>query len=182
MKQTTEQKEANKVARREAKAKANTEARIKDEKEQNPVKSIEISIEWSKSRMWGSNPHATARVHFRDGSFEMREGFTCSGCGYDKESTVIAEIFNTFLKYKLWHFSKKRIAGGNGSTDEKNGNAPYGIYAPSKGTVYNSRGFSGGIGTNCYYAISEYIGGKLERVASGKTFDAYTYTDKRKRA
>ena len=56
---------------------------------------------------------------------------------------------------------------GNMLTD----NLPYGIY------LGQWRHFAGGIGTNCYYKISEAIGGKFEHLASGKTFDGYKYTD-----
>ena len=61
------------------------------------VKEILISIEWKKSRMWGMNPHLTAWVRFED---ETNTKFCCtaSGCGYDKESQVISDVFNEFLK------------------------------------------------------------------------------------
>jgi hypothetical protein len=168
---TPEEKEARKVARIEANKATKEAARIEAEKNQKPVKSITISIEWKKSRTWGANPHAEAAVYFHDGTTERRDGYTCSGCGYDKESTVIAEIFNEFMKYKLWNLSAEAIKGGQGSMDS--GPAPYGInnYSPS------SRSFGGGIGTSCYYRIAEYLGGKFENVASGKTFDVYKYTE-----
>lgn len=168
---TTEQKEANKLARQEARKAAKEAARIEAERNQKPVQSIDISIEWRKSRTWGSNPYLEAFVVFKDGSGQ-RLNFTCSGCGYDKESTVIADVFNTVLKYKLWQLSNEQVKGGNGSFDS--GAAPYGIHSYNDG---NYRYFGGGIGTNCYYDIAKYIGGKFERVASGKTYDAYKYTD-----
>jgi hypothetical protein len=59
--------------------------------------------------------------------------------------------------------------------------APYGVSAGSYKDDFDIpveyRHFDGGIGTNCYYAISEFIGGKFEHTASGKTFDVYTYKD-----
>ena len=160
-------------ARRKAKAERLTQERNNREKSQLPVKAITITIEWKKSRMWSNNPHAEAGVEFHNGTFERRDRFTCSGCGYDKESTVIASIFNAFLLYKLWAMPPKDIKGGHGSGDK--GPAPYGItnYQPEW------RGYSGGIGTSCYYRISEYIGGKFEHIASGKMFDVYKYTDGR---
>lgn len=130
------------------------------EKNQKPVKSITITIEWKKSRVWGSNPHATADVSFQDGTHRFEEGYTCSGCGYDKESTVIADIFNNFLKYKLY---KKPI---------KDSSAPYGVYIWEEHKSYN-----GGIGTSCYNAISTYIGGMFECIAQGKTFDVFKYSE-----
>ena len=161
---TPEQKEANKKARQEARKEAKELARIEREKNQKPVKRIVISIEWKKSRMWGSNPHAEADITHQDGSYSR--GFaTCSGCGYDKESTVIADIFNNFLKYKLYG-ELKEVGGFT-----QNNGLPYGIY------LGQYRHYSGGIGTNCYHDIAKAIGGEFKRVASGKTFDVYEYIE-----
>lgn len=71
-------------------------AKIEAEKNQKPVKRLTINIEWVKSRTWGHNPHATAEVEFHDGTFTRRDGFRASGCGYDKESTVVADILRLF--------------------------------------------------------------------------------------
>lgn len=158
---TAEQKEANKEARREARQEAKRNAQIESEKNQKPVKEIDITIEWKRSRTWGNNPHAEVRVYFQDGTFEFRDGYTASGCGYDKESTVIAAIFNDFLKYKLYQ--------------ELQGEAPYGMYYKRPNDDWKS--YNGGVGVGCYYRIAEFIGGKFENLASGKTFDAYKYTD-----
>lgn len=164
---TPEQKAANLEARREARKQAKEAARIESEKSQKPVKCIKISIEWKKSRMWGNNPHLEARIEHWDGTFSYATA-TASGCGYDKESTVIADIFNQFLKYKLY----QPLVPVPGYLNGEKVNLPYGIY------ISRWRHYSGGIGTNCYYKIAEAIGGKFELIASGKTFDAYTYTDK----
>jgi phenylpyruvate tautomerase PptA (4-oxalocrotonate tautomerase family) len=161
---TIEEKATRKLERQQAKKEAKEIARIAAEKAQKPVKKITISIEWKKSATWGANPHCTASVHFKDGSYEDSPVYKASGCGYDKESTVIADVFNAYLKYKLWE--KPEV-------DEK---APYGLYLRGRGdNRYVS--YNGGVGTNCYYNIAEYIGGKFTRVATGKTYDAYTYTE-----
>jgi hypothetical protein len=161
-KMTQEEKAARVIERRKAKAAAKTQARIEAEKNQKPVKSITITIEWVKSRTWGSNPHAEADISYMDGTHAHKTGYTCSGCGYDKESTVIADIFNGHMKYKLWALTPDQL---------ERGIAPYGINRNEN----SYRGYSGGIGTNCYYNISEYIGGKFDKIASGKTFDVYQY-------
>ena len=176
---TIEQKEANKLAKREAKKQAEELTRIEMEKTQPEVKTLTITIEWRKSRTWGSNPHAHAEMTFKDNSggpwktgfFRTETDYTCNGWGYDKESTVIAQIFNEFMKHKLWSLGIDKLRGGNGSNDK--GNAPYGIHLYSE----NNPHFGGGIGTSCYYRIAEYIGGTFEHIASGKTFDVYKYTD-----
>ena len=161
-------------------------------KNQRPVKEITISIEWKKSRVWNSNPHATADVTYSkpnsSGSmFERAEGFACSGCGYDKESTVIAQVFNRFLSYKLYGKIKKLQKHWDKETGKTSKVYPYGIsIRKHKAWVKDTgekigpreyRYFDGGIGTNCYYDISKAIGGKFEKIASGKAFDVYKYTD-----
>jgi hypothetical protein len=160
MKLTNEEKQANKIARADARKLAKELARIEAERNQKPVKEIKFSIEWKKSRMWGMNPHLTAVCWHIDGTTSEINA-TASGCGYDKESQVISDAFNQLLKYKLYQIQR---------TEETE--LPYGIYLRE-----TYKGFSGGIGTNCYYKISEAIGGKFEKVASGKTYDAYRYTD-----
>lgn len=166
-----------KIANRLKKSLAEVEAH----KNQKPVKTLTISIEWTKSRMWGHSPHAEAIVEFADGTFERRDGYKAGGCGYDKESTVIAEVFNDFLRYKLYqkHKWKDRI-------NQETTNHPYGVtYYSGKageqredGYIYTPR-FDGGVGTSCYRPIGEFIGGKFESVASGKSFTVFKYTDGR---
>ena len=161
---TPEQKEANKKARQEKRREEKEALRIHTEMTQKRVSYIRINIEWVKSRMWGTNPRCEATVVYKDGS--TANGYaTASGCGYDKESTVIADIFNQFLKYKLY---EPLIRTDRDREDGK----PYGIYISG-----NHKSYSGGIGTDCYYEIAKAIGGKFERLATGKTFDVYKYTD-----
>jgi len=131
------------------------------EKKQKHVQDLTITIEWKKSQMYGYNPHAQVEVHYEDGTYSFKEGYTCTGCGYDKESTVISQIFNDTLKYKLWELE-----------DKENKDIPYGIRLAFD---YNPL-FEGGIGANCYYKISEFIGGKFELIANTKTVDVYKFT------
>jgi hypothetical protein len=153
MKLSAEQKAANKLARQEAKATAKKFAQIEADKNQKPVNYITFSIEWSKA----GHPACTAWVHYTDGTAQQITA-RAGGWGYCKESTVIANIFNASLKYKLYQITE---------TDKM----PYGI------SLYSDRFyFAGGVGTSCYYNIAEFIGGKFERVASGKTYDAFRFT------
>ena len=130
---------------------------------QKEVERVRIEIEWKRSSVWGSNPHAVAYVKYKNGDYETLKA-TCSGCGYDKESTVISQIYNKIFKYKLYKIQKN-------ATKKKN--APYGIYW-SEFVPY----FEGGIGTNCYHSITKYIGGKFEDVAHTKHDDIYLITMK----
>jgi hypothetical protein len=147
-------KEFEKLARQEARKEAKRLAKIEAEKNQKPIKEITFSIEWSKS----FHPTLEARAYHVDGSTSYVKA-RAGGWGYCKESTVIAEAFNSLLKYKLYQI-------------ENNEGLPYGIYLNHNGYT----GYSGGIGVSCYYSISEMIGGKFEKLASGKTFDAYKFT------
>lgn len=152
-----ERREARKEARKEARREEKRLAKIEAEKNQKPVESIEINILWKKSRMWGSNPLCYGQVNYIDGTCGIFDGIKASGCGYDKESTVIAEVFNTYLKYKLYNIEETK-------------GQPYGITLRDQ-----YKYFEGGVGTNCYYGVSEAIGGKFQHVASGKSFDVYKY-------
>jgi transposase-like protein len=134
------------------------QAKIEAEKNQKPVKEITITVEWKRSQMWGSNPNCEAEITFKDGSFERSPVYKCSGCGYDKLSTVVADVFNDYLKYKLY--------------GELPQNLPYGMRADKY------KYYDGGIGINCYDRISTAIGGEFHCLATGKTFDVYKYTEK----
>ena len=138
---------------------------IEKERNQKPVREITINIEWKKSKMWGLNPHCTAQVYYKDGTYTTSSTYKATGCGYDKESTVIADVLNDYLRYKLWNLQ-----------DAKADNLPYGIHLSSKPNDWSPR-FEGGIGTGCYYRMNECIGGEFKHVASGKTFDVWKYTD-----
>ena len=175
MKLTVEQKEANRKLREYNKELQ----KIIDEKNQSPVKEMLITIEWKKSRTWGVNPHCEAEIRFHNGRFERSPIYTTSGCGYDKISTVVADVFNAYMKYKLWNKSIEQCGRADYNWKEL-GEAPYGISAgiwKSDGGDVEYRYFDGGIGISCYKAIGEFIGGKFETIASGKTFDVFSYKD-----
>lgn len=157
LKAKKEAQEAKKAERAKVRAEAKRLAEIEAKKGQKQVESITFNIEWKKSRTWGANPHLDAVVLHTDGSRSYGTA-KCSGCGYDKESTVIADIFNQFMAYKLYQMDE---------SSEK----PYGI-----GIDKDYRHYAGGVGTSCYYRIAEHIGGKFEHVSSGKTFDVYKLT------
>ena len=134
------------------------QAQIEAKKNQKKVKEINLSIEWKKSRMYGNNPNCEAKIIFEDGTTERSKTYKASGCGYDKESTVIANVFNDYLAYKLYEL-------------DKDANLPYGIQRNTTIPYYE-----GGIGVSCYYRIAEAINGKFDCLASGKNYDAYKFT------
>ena len=149
------------------------------EREVSKVKAIEnagtllevkISIEWKRSQMWGSNPKAECWATFKDKDGNTNSNYVVSGsiggCGYDKQSTAVAECLNQINAVLKPLYSVK-----NKSIDSKNHEllgygAGYGIL-PS---------IEGGVGVSCYPRIFEKIGFKFNTVASGKNYDVYTIT------
>jgi len=143
--------------------------RVEEVKAQPKLESLTITIEWKKSRMWGMNPHATGEAITTDGR-RLVGTAKASGCGYCKRSTVIADLFNQFLRHKLYESAVlKRLA------IEK----PYGISLTKDENKYLSR-FEGGIGEDCYSDISDAIGGTWKRLANTKNVDVYEYREIRK--
>lgn len=119
------------------------------------IKEITITVEWTKSRTWGANPTAEVRIWLDNGMFEY---FTskCSGCGYDKESTVIAGALNqskSIIKLLL-------------QLPENN---LYGYYK-NEGHLPH---LSGGVGTSSYPSIFKLAGYNMKHIANGKMFDSW---------
>lgn len=124
------------------------------------IESVNISVEWKKSSIWGMNPTATAKVNYTDGSCNYFEG-KASGCGYDKESAAIASALNnSYSVLKLLFICSKK--------DPEN--KVYGYYNANKGYFPH---ISGGVGVSCYNAVFNLCGYKFEQTNSGKTFDCY---------
>ena len=160
IKLTLEQKEANKIARKKAKEQAKEQQRIQSERNQKPVESITINVVWRKSRTWGYNPFLEATVRHTDGTITAIKE-TCSGCGYDKLSTVVGQLFNEVLKYKLWE-----LRDNNETKD-----LPYGI-----DICPDYCGFGQGVGISCYPAICDKIGFIFKQTYNGKSEDGFTVT------
>jgi hypothetical protein len=160
-----ERAEARKAIRETAKH----QKRVEKVKAQPKLESLTITIEWKKSRMWGMNPHATGEARTTEG-MRLVGTATASGCGYCKRSTVIADLFNLFLRHKLYDSAVlKRLAL------EK----PYGISLTTDENKYLSR-FDGGIGEDCYSDISKAIGGAWKRLANTGNVDVYEYRENQK--
>lgn len=127
---------------------------------------VEIVVEWKKNRTWGSNPRATA---FVPGVGYIDSG-SIGGCGYDKQSTAVAEILNQIpaVMYRLYK-EKNRHKNINKTNHEIFGyGSGYGILPA----------FEGGVGVNCYPAIFDKIVLKFETVHSSKNTDIFRITKK----
>lgn len=162
-----------KAERRRIKAIRDSIATVDARRKQKPVRQMDISIEWKKGT-YGWSPTAQARVWFQDGSFEVSKSYRAGGYGYDKESTVVAEIFTDYLAYKLFDESSWVTDGSVLYHGERK---PYGMHTESQDDGYAWAYYAGGIGMSCYHDIAKFIGGALEKTGSGKSFDCYRYTD-----
>lgn len=117
-------------------------------------KSLKLSIEWKRSQTWGFNPIAKLEV-WNELGFEKVYTAKVSGCGYCKESAVMADVLNQSLSLK------KLLL--NASNENK--------------TAYGMRGerFSGGgVAVSSLQNVFLVCGLELKKVASGRSFDAYS--------
>ena len=119
--------------------------------------SINVSVEFTSSRTWGSIPHATVTA-------EQRRTFgTASGCGYDKESAAIASAMNE--NQEVMRILYDHAESGDGF--------PYSVHTYA-GMPY----FNGGCGISCFRSVFEACGYEWRQVGNGKNFSAYTITRK----
>lgn len=117
----------------------------------------DITVKWTRSATWGSNPKATIIVN----NMRRIESSSIGGCGYDKETTAIAQAMNqsdTLLKLACMAI--------------ENSSKPYAINNFSE--YLSLPDFEGGVGVSSYRSAFESMGYKWENVSSGKTFDVYT--------
>lgn len=126
-----------------------------------------IKINWKRNRTYGNyDPHASYFLEYQDGTTDSDRGFSCNGGNYDKESTVVLNIFNAVLRGMLW---RKR-----NSRKEK----PYGVYCDKD----SFPSYSWGIGMNSVGNIVEWLGGKMVHTAWSDTFDQYNITFPKRKA
>jgi hypothetical protein len=124
----------------------------------NDLVSVKIQIEWKKSKMWGSNPTCNIVVKDdKDGYFNYTSG-SIGGCGYDKESTSVAEALNASPTIRKLFCEKGENVSSYGFRHQINYSLPY---------------LEGGVGCNCYSRVFEEMGYKFESIAHGKNFDVY---------
>jgi len=135
----------------------------------NLIGSIVVTVEWKKNRTWGSNPRAEAQIRFKNGLCEYFNSGSVGGCGYDKESTAIANVLNQCNELKKLMYTKKDKKSKLLNRDIFGYGSGYGILPY----------IEGGVGASCYYKIFESLGFKFEKTASGKTFDVYKATNKK---
>lgn len=72
---------------------------------------INISVNWTKSRTWGSNPHAECWLCFEDAENGSRSSYSegrASGCGYDKRSAAVQEAFGFGISKKRDNVDRRK--------------------------------------------------------------------------
>ena len=72
---------------------------------------INMSVNWTKSRTWGTNPHAECRVRFEDAEYGTRSSYSegrASGCGYDKRSAAVDEAFRFGVSKKRDNVDRRK--------------------------------------------------------------------------
>lgn len=117
------------------------------EYERPDVTELSCHVHWSKE----CNPtlHAVVRI----GEYKKEFSAHAGGCGYDKLSTVLADLFNKFCKGMLYRARHKQ-------------NCPYGVHM-EKGNYY----FEGGVGLESYKEIAKFLGFKVQIGRSKKKDD-----------
>lgn len=142
--------------------KVNEKERLKFE--QPAVRRLRVAIEWHKSRTWGNCPRLEYWCTTNDGDVIYGDGIGASGWGYDKESTVVAEVFNRHCLGMAMRKYKRN----------KKQQIPYGV------RLGRYAYYEGGVGISSYRQIAEWLGGKMEHTACGRTYDEYVFTFKAK--
>ena len=126
------------------------------------IESLTIEVTWKKNATWGANPTAEAYVN---GTGFVSSG-SVSGCGYDKQSTAVANVLNQVPQFKQLLFQLKDKKAKAKNHELFGYGSGYGIL-PS---------FEGGVGVSCYDRIFNKIGYKFETITSGKSFDVFKIT------
>lgn len=137
------------------------------------VLSVDIGVEWKRSKTWGYNPFAIVTIcHLTEDGHKAWERYTgtASGCGYDKRSSAVAEALNkcNALLGELYRAEEKRL--GKKARQSRGDVLGY-------GSGYGALPyFEGGVGIDCHQHILEALGFEWREIPSGNTFDAYTAT------
>lgn len=127
-------------------------------------KSLTISIEWKKSKMWGANP-----TPYTDKGFI---GSSIGGCGYCKHSTATAQALNSDLSLlKLLYAMEERRLKQKPTIPNRRAFIGYGSgsYALPK--------FDGGVGVSSHQSIIESLHLKWKHSISTDSNDVYTISN-----
>ena len=118
---------------------------------------VSVSVDWVRSSAWGHNPHVEIRTN--TGTYYG----TASGCGYDKESTAIAEAFNkcdSILK-ALYRLKENGLRAGKTDASKTACTGVDNRNICGYGSGYSVLPhFEGGVGASCFWSILKDCGYK----------------------
>jgi hypothetical protein len=133
---------------------------------------MSINVTWARSRTWGYNPTAEVWAHGRTTGH-------ASGCGYDKQSTAVAEALNlnpSALRV-LYELGEEAMSQGESPRSKTACTGYHWGSLIGYGSGYGVLPyFEGGVGVNCFWSIFKKAGFDVKCAGSGKTFDVYTVT------
>lgn len=135
-------------------------------------KTIRIEVLWKKNSTWGANPVAEVWENEYLGASR-----SVGGCGYDKESTAIAECFNRSGNMAFLAWVAKYIDSRYDSLNWKD-KQKKGIYTYSYGvrpTIFHKFGiyWEGGVGASSFMNCLKCAGYKINSEVHPKYFDFY---------
>lgn len=118
-----------------------------------------INVEWARGSMQSMQAQAEML------GIQHIQGSKTGGCGYDKESTAIADVLKQCKPFmKLLYTEKNKLKNIKMENKEIFG------YGSGYGLLPY---FEGGVGANCLYKICENIGLKFEQIANTKNSNVY---------
>ena len=130
-----------------------------------PIKHGRMDIDWVRNRTWGNCP----RGEYKN-CFYYREYKSVTGCGYDKLSTLTAEMLNddAHMKKYLFDYIEKHHINANNIQNKLS----YGIRM-CNGQPY----FEGAVGVECHIRILKQLGFNVYH-ADCKRADLITFDKK----
>jgi hypothetical protein len=132
-----------------------------------------VTVEWKKSRMWGSNPRAHTNYGFESDSI--------GGCGYDKLSTALAEALNSCLPVmkEVVKLKEKRMNTPEGKKLRADGENTFNRQVLGYGSGYGMiPHFEGGVGVESHRTIIENAGFVFEHPVSTDNTDVFIIRNK----
>ena len=134
-------------------------------------KRIDINVNWKKSATWGANPTAESWTNY--GYFESS---SIGGCGYDKESTATAEVFNQDKSIlKLLYIEFEKYLKKNKTMLKHKGNINGREFCEYGCSCYYLPEFDGGVGFNSHRWILEKLGYKCIAESHPRMADTYHF-------
>lgn len=135
-------------------------------------KDIRIDVRWKKSKTWGANP--TAEV-WADEYLGISRSI--GGCGYDKESTAIAEPLNRSKKMAKIAIIAKYLdfRYGNLGWKEKQGKDIFTYSYGVRFSIFHNSGiyWEGGVGASSFMNCIKTAGYKMDAEFHPKYSDNY---------